>query len=697
MHHADLEIGLHRRTADSYAVELRFSMPDSDAEIRLGGASPPVAAFDLAALRALEHEPRAYGRALGDALFAAPELRAAFAQAVAGAAALDAPLRLRVYVGPSAPELHALRWEALAAPELDAPLLAGEHMLFSRLLSSGDWRPIQLRPRGSLRAFVAAANPSGLAAYGLAPVDRQGEVERARAALGSDAGGGAIAVAALGPDERAGLPAIAAHLREGYDIFYLVCHGALVDGEPWLWLEGEGGAVERVSGDDLAAAIRDLRERPRLVVLASCEGAGTSADGDALAGLGPRLAEAGVPAVLAFQGKVSVETAAAFLPVFFAELQRDGQIDRAVAVARGAVRARPDFWMPCLFMRLRSGQIWYVPGFGDERAAFEKWPAIVKNIRRGQCTPVVGAHLSDPLLGSSQDLARRWAETYRFPMAPDQRDDLPQVAQFLAVNQDRQFPRDELGEHLRRELLVRWGAMLPQAMGDAPVDDLFAAVGALRREADPADPHRVLAELPFPIYITAATDNLLEAALRDRGREPRVDICRWNRDLERFPTIWDDEPDYAPSASVPLVFHLFGLNVEPDSLVLTEDDYFDYLIGVALNKELIPVPVREALADTALLFLGFRLEDWNFRVLFRSIMAQEGGRRRRRYANIAGQVMPEEGAFLDPERARRYLDSYFDDADISIFWGSPADFMHELTRQWAANITPDSPRPARRW
>jgi hypothetical protein len=32
---ADLEIALHRPDADSYRVELRFSQPESDADIRL--------------------------------------------------------------------------------------------------------------------------------------------------------------------------------------------------------------------------------------------------------------------------------------------------------------------------------------------------------------------------------------------------------------------------------------------------------------------------------------------------------------------------------------------------------------------------------------------------------------------------------------------------------------------------------------
>ena len=51
---------------------------------------------------------------------------------------------------------------------------------------------------------------------------------------------------------------------------------------------------------------------------------------------------------------------------------------------------------------------------------------------------------------------------------------------------------------------------------------------------------------------------------------------------------------------------------------------------------------------------------------------------------IAGQILPEEGRFLEPERARRYLESYFQGADISLFWGSVEDFTQELLVQWSA-------------
>jgi CHAT domain-containing protein/SIR2-like protein len=670
--YADLELTLHRRDSESYAAELRFSQADSDADVRLLAGDASRVQIDLDQLRALALDDDAYGRALGAALFADGALRSAYAQARASAEAADAALRLRLFVAPTAPELQRLRWESLRDPDTGALAFTGEQVLFSRYLSSMDWRPIRLRPKGDLQALVAIANPTNIASYQLAAVDVATEADQARSALGR------TRVVTLASDPRVTLERLFSSLRDGYDILYLVCHGAFAAGEPRLWLETDEGLAAVIAGDEFVGRMAELRDRPRLVVLASCQSAGATGPGatagEALAALGPRLAEAGIPAVLAMQDKVSVQTVSRFMPVFFTELLRDGQIDRAMAVARGAVRDRPDGWIPVLFMRLKSGRIWYVPGFAGDRPGFEQWPAVLRSIRQGRCTPILGPGLLESLMGSSRDLARRWAETYGFPMAPHNRDDLAQVAQFLAVNQDPEFPRSELTDYLHGELVERYGAELAADQQHASLEELLSVVGANRQARDPAEPHHVLAELGFPLYLTTNPDPLLATTLKATGREPRVALCPWNEYVEQ--SLADDATE--PSAEQPLVYHLFGRFDEPDSLVLTEDDYFDYLIGVTSNKDLIPEAVRRALADTALLFLGFHMDDWSFRVLFRSIMRQEGGGRRRKYAHVAVQIDPEEGRFLQPERARRYLESYFQTDDIRIYWGSVEDFVRDL-------------------
>jgi CHAT domain/SIR2-like domain len=687
---ADLELGIHRWDASNYALELRYTQPDSDADVRLArSGTPSLFQFDPNKLREFADDELAYGKYLGEQLFADDNFRSSFEKALVSTQTLKATLRLRLFIGPSATELHGIRWETLRDLE-GHPLVMGEQITFSRYLSSGDWQPVLLRPRGALRALAVVANPTDLADYNLAAVDVAGELGRIRAGLGES-----IPLTELAEPGKATLDGMVTALLDGaaadqpYDILCIVAHGALVLGDTWLWMEDAEGKVARVAGSDLVTRLRELRQRPRLLVLIACQSAGSGEaartdDDGALAALAPRLAEAGIPAVIGMQGSVTMETIAKFLTPFFTELQRDGQIDRALSVARGLLRDRPDYWMPVLYMRLKSGRIWYVPGFGDEKESFEKWPAIVRSLRRGQCTPIIGTHLSEDLLGSSREIAQSWADTYNFPMAPHEREDLPQVAQYLSVNQDRLFPREELVEYLTGELLRRFGDSALKDMEKASLSELFAGVGKLTRERNPADPYKVLADLPLPIYVTTNAASLLAEALRAAGKDPVVEICRWNEDIEDLPSIYDDEPDYQPTPERPLVYHMFGIFDEPDSLVLTEDDNFDFLIGASSNKELIPIAVREALADTALLFLGFRLDDWSFRVVFRTLMSQQGRSRRSRYAHIAGQVLPEEGRFLEPERAKKYLESYFDDADISIFWGSAADFTRELLKQMSS-------------
>ncbi len=676
--YTDLEIGLHRRDAERYQVELRFSRPDSDTDDRLARSGSLFVRFDMARLHSLRLNPIEYGKILGESLFESQEFRAAFEKARTVAQSLEAPLRLRLFIGPNAPELHRLRWETLRGPQEGNCLFTDENLLFSRYLSSFDWRPVRLRPQAELRALVCIASPSDIRDYGMAELNTAEELKLAESALGT------ISATDLASGGKATLKNLMTRLRDEYDILYLIAHGMLVEDEPWLWLEDENGKTHRVAGTEFVTRLKELEQRPRLIVLASCQSAGTEGEagtdeGGILAALGPRLAEAGIPAVIAMQGSVTSKTVDEFMPVFFQELLRDGQIDRAMAVARGSARERHDWWMPVLFMRLKSGKIWYAPGFADER--MEKWPTLLQSIEKKRCTPILGPDLTESLLGSRREIARRWAETYHFPMAPHEREELPQVAQYLAIDQDPMFPRNSLLDYLRQELWRRYGDKLSDSLQDASLNELISAVGEQHLEHDPTQSYRMLAELPFSIYINTNPSTLLANALSAAGKEPQVELCRWN-DYIDYPSIYDDDPDYQPDEKRPLVYHLFGSFQDLESLILTEDDYFDYLLGVARNNDLIPDVVRRALADTALLFLGFQMDDWNFRVLFRSIMSREGGGRRRKYSHVAVQVNPEEGRILEPERARRYLEKYFQEAHISIYWGSSDDFVQELHRHW---------------
>jgi hypothetical protein len=684
--YADLELSLDISGLPGlYSIDLRFNMSGGDGDILPIRQGATLISFNLKRLEELTHDHEAYGQELSNTLFAEESIRAAFTRALTSThdQRIGLPhgehllLRMRLFIGSGARLLHYLRWETLRNPVDGTLISTGQDILFSRYLGGSEWPATPSQPRDDLRALVVIANPTNLGRYKLPPIDVEGELKRTSAGLGT------VSMTALASSGKATLNNMVAHLRDGFDILYVVCHGAWKPKtrDSWLWLENEDGTVALVSGSDLIARLRDLQQRPRLIVLTACQSAKRDGEEahqhDAMpASLGPRLAQAGISAVVAMQGNISMQTVDEFMPVFFQALQKHDPIDQAMALARSAVRERDDFWMPVLFMNLRSGRIWYAPGFGKE---FPKWPTLISKIKKGRCTPIIGFGLDEALIGSSRDIARHWAETYHFPMAPHDQEDLPQVAQFLAINQDESYPPDELISYLSREIFQRYHEHLPPELDSttSTLDELISAVGKLLRERDPLDPYRLLAQLPVPIYINTNPTSLLEAALIDAGKVPHVALCPWNEKIERTQKLLLEKP----TPQRPLVYHLFGHIRDPESLVLTEDDYFDYLIGATTNRDLIPGIVRRALVDTALLFLGFQLDDWNFRVLFRSIMKQEGRERMSQYAHIAVQIDPQESHILDPEGARGYLESYFRNGNMHIFWGSVHDFIRKLQAQ----------------
>ena len=84
------------------------------------------------------------------------------------------------------------------------------------------------------------------------------------------------------------------------------------------------------------------------------------------------------------------------------------------------------------------------------------------------------------------------------------------------------------------------------------------------------------------------------------------------------------------------------------------------------------------------MFLGFRVDDWHFRVLFQSIMQLQGNVRRKQKPHVAVQIDVDDGGSIDPERARAYLERYFALESVNIYWGSSEKFIRELWSRWEA-------------
>jgi SIR2-like domain len=69
-----------------------------------------------------------------------------------------------------------------------------------------------------------------------------------------------------------------------------------------------------------------------------------------------------------------------------------------------------------------------------------------------------------------------------------------------------------------------------------------------------------------------------------------------------------------------VVYKLHGSLSEPAGIILTEEDYIEFLTVAADEERGVPKPIQAALTDGMLLFLGYGLQDWDFRTIFKALI-----------------------------------------------------------------------------
>jgi hypothetical protein len=178
--------------------------------------------------------------------------------------------------------------------------------------------------------------------------------------------------------------------------------------------------------------------------------------------------------------------------------------------------------------------------------------------------------------------------------------------------------------------------------------------------------------------VTTEATSLLEDALSEIGKHPRKEICRWKTEIHSRPAT-EADLDFRRDPQHPLIYHLFGHLSLVDSLVLTEDDYFDFLIGTTehkvLDKASLLHSVNAQLNNGSSLYIGFELGSREFRVMSRLLKRTARGQS---FGGVAVQVDPEEDRILEPEGARAYLERHLRAANTDIYWGTADDFVDRL-------------------
>jgi hypothetical protein len=297
----------------------------------------------------------------------------------------------------------------------------------------------------------------------------------------------------------------------------------------------------------------------------------------------------------------------------------------------------------------------------------EKWKVLLRRIQNQKCTPFLGPETCfDFSVPPASLLALEWADHYDYPF--DDRNNLPRVAQFVAY----QVQKGDVNA-VKEELADKFRAL--------KVPDF----------SNPDEPYRILASLPLSVYINTHYFAFMSMALMSQHKEPRKVVCHWT-DMD-FP---EDDPDlpaaYDPKPACPLVFHMFGHIADPRSLVLTEDDYLDFLLGIASSdkQELIPQPVQSAMKNNSLLFFGYQTSDLDFRVILRSLyriwQGSSAAAKRPNAKSYSIQLVHVSDEKVTSDQIgvlKEYFNRYCDATmSIGVYWGTTSQFMTELRQRW---------------
>ncbi len=295
------------------------------------------------------------------------------------------------------------------------------------------------------------------------------------------------------------------------------------------------------------------------------------------------------------------------------------------------------------------------------------WDTLLTRIRAGKCTPFLGAAVNYGFLPLGGEIANAWATQFDYPL--ESRSDLAKVAQFLAIKNDATRPKELILDRLDK-------SRKPFDFNDAD------------------EPLNVLAKLPLPVYITTNYDDLLYEAITHHGnpsgRKPEIEVCKWNKSLSIPASLFRRGSKFKPSTQTPVIYHLHGHRSVLDSLVLTEDDYLDFLVNMSkdMSKErdaaFLPARIQEAITGSSVMFVGYSLADIDFRVLFRGLLGNLEAALGR--MSVAVQL-PYDSANPNKHKAEEYVTQYFGKmrgTELRVYWGDAKSFARELWRRFNA-------------
>jgi hypothetical protein len=233
-------------------------------------------------------------------------------------------------------------------------------------------------------------------------------------------------------------------------------------------------------------------------------------------------------------------------------------------------------------------------------------PKLLAAVQNGKCILFLGAgvHVPPPP-GSPHEKA--YPVSVRPPLAKELASRLVKDGNIL-----REHPNEKCNAaNLSR--MARFYEMMYER--NELVKEIINAVGP---EREPSAALRALAQLDFPLVMTTNYDQLFEAALQKAGKKPRKGV--YDREAAKPTTDFPDD-DLLTNFDRPFLFKVHGDIDVPSSMVITDEDYIQFLLRMGDRDPYQPIPetFRVQFKRWPTLFIGYRLIDFNLRLLFKSL------------------------------------------------------------------------------
>ena len=157
----------------------------------------------------------------------------------------------------------------------------------------------------------------------------------------------------------------------------------------------------------------------------------------------------------------------------------------------------------------------------------------------------------------------------------------------------------------------------------AKIRGIFKLKAHFRKNPYRKEAYQNLAAIPFKLLVNASPDEFLTQTMSE---------LNFAHHFEYFSRLKSGEDIPKPEVNAPLIYNLVGSLRDEESILLTHDDLFTFLVSALSEQKLPKIIMSEIFDARAFIFLGVNFEKWYVQLMLRLLHLHDDKQRYVRYA-----------------------------------------------------------------